>query len=169
MFIWHSKLFLMQLLHFSFSFLVICLVACTIKCPHTEAVLLFTATFQTTDGHLLTICFGTAPRESKQSWSFFLLNLRQALLHYCSEVRDCRRLVFLWVIDTKVCLQRFHSISRSQNIYTVSLHILRNLVRTRLKTVTPFLASSRSVNGGICEFEDLLGEKSIVGREKRKK
>ena len=39
MFIWHSKLFLMQLLHFSFSFLVICLDTCTIKYPLTEAVL----------------------------------------------------------------------------------------------------------------------------------
>ena len=66
--------------------------SCTIKCPHTEAVLLFTETFQITNEHL---CFGTATRESKQSWSFFLLNLRQALLHYCSEVRDWRRLVFL--------------------------------------------------------------------------
>ena len=78
-------------LHFSFSFLVICLDTCTIKCSHTEAVLLFTETFQITNEHL---CFGTATRESKQSWSFFLLNLRQALLHYCSEVIDWRWIVF---------------------------------------------------------------------------
>ena len=65
----------------------------SIKCPHTQAVL-FTATFQTTDEHLLTMCFGTVPRENKQSLSFFLLNLRQALLQYCSDVTDWRRLVF---------------------------------------------------------------------------
>ena len=55
---------------FQYSFPVISLDACTIKCPHTCAEL-FTATFETTDGHLLTMCFGTAASENKESWSFF--------------------------------------------------------------------------------------------------
>ena len=129
MFIWHSKLFLMQLLHFSFSFLVICLDTCTIKCPHTEAVLLFTATFQTTDEQLLTMCFGTTPRKRKQSWSFFLLNLRQALLHYCSEVRDCQTARF-FVNDRHkglLTVLPFH--------FSVSKHLYR-VVNTFFKSVS---------------------------------
>ena len=54
---------------FQFSLPVICLDACTIKCPNMRAVLL-TATFQTTEGHLLTMCFGTASGESIESWGF---------------------------------------------------------------------------------------------------
>ena len=122
---------------------------------------LFTATFQTTDEHLLTMCFGTAPRKSKQSWWFFLLNLRQVLLHYCSEVRDWRRL------DRHkglLAMFSFH-FPVSKHLYCV-LQILQNLARTRLETITPFWRS-RSDNRGICEFEVLMGEKSIMGIEKK--
>ena len=77
---------------FQFSFPAICLDACTIKCPHTKNVLL-TATFQTTEGFLLTMCYGTAPSESNESWLFFLINLRHVLRKFCSSRIVWRKLV----------------------------------------------------------------------------
>ena len=55
---------------YHYSIPVISVDACTIKCSHIRAVLM-SATFQTTDGHLLSMCFGTAPSESNESWCFF--------------------------------------------------------------------------------------------------
>jgi len=70
---------------YQFSIPVICLDACFIKCPNTTTVLM-SATFKTTDGHLLTMCYGTASCENNQSWCFFLMNLRQVLKKYCPKI-----------------------------------------------------------------------------------
>jgi len=58
---------------FKYSFPVICLDGCFLKCPGYTAQL-FTASFMTTENHLLPMCFGTAPTESLKSWNSFLAN-----------------------------------------------------------------------------------------------
>ena len=44
-----------------------------------QKTVLFIATLQTTDKNCLAMCYATAHSESIQSWSFFLLNLRQVI------------------------------------------------------------------------------------------
>ena len=78
---------------FPFSFPVVSLDACFIKCPHTTAVLM-TASFMTTEGHILSMCHGTAPRETINSWAFFLRNLRQAMTFFCGDF-DWKNIVFM--------------------------------------------------------------------------
>ena len=121
---------------FQFSFPVICLDACTIKCPYTRAVLL-SATFQTTDGHLLTMCFGTAPTESMESWSFFLVNLRQALLQYCPDIKDLSQLVFMSDRHRGLLAGIPLHFPSAKHLFCV-VHLLRNLNPGGKMPVTPF-------------------------------
>ena len=48
----------------------------------------------TTERHLMPMCFGTVPTESGCSWSFFLINLIQALREFCPDL-DFTKLVFM--------------------------------------------------------------------------
>ena len=78
---------------FQYSIPVIFLDACTISSYHAGGVLL-SATFATTEFNLLTMCVGTAERESVASWEFFLANLRHSLLKFCPELK-WDKLVFM--------------------------------------------------------------------------
>jgi len=63
---------------FKHSIPVISLDACITRFCGQKTVL-FIATLQTTDKNCLAMCYATAHSESIQSWSFFLLNLRQVI------------------------------------------------------------------------------------------
>ena len=76
-----------------FSFPVICLDAYTNSTIHSKGVI-FTATFCTTERQALPFCIGTAEREDKMSWVFFLCNIRYALIRYCPAL-DLTQLVFM--------------------------------------------------------------------------
>ncbi len=78
---------------FQYSLPVICLDACRMCSYHTDGVIL-SATFATTDLKLMTMCIGTAESESGSSWTFFLTNLRQALIKFCPELQ-WNRIVFM--------------------------------------------------------------------------
>ena len=118
---------------FQYSFPVICVDACTIKCPHVSAVLM-TATFETTDGRLLTMCYGTAPSESNQSWSFFLLNLRQALQKYCHSLRSYDQVVFMSDRHKGILKGVSTHFPSSKHLYCI-FHLLLNLSR---RSILPY-------------------------------
>ena len=79
---------------FQYSFPVIFLDSCFLKIPGPPTQLL-SASFKTTENHLLPMCFGTAPSESNWSWNFFLCNLRQVLVEFCPEIHDFRNILFM--------------------------------------------------------------------------
>ena len=116
---------------FQYSLPVICVDACTIKCPHVSAVLM-TATFETTDGRLLTMCYGTAPSESNQSWSFFLLNLRQALQKYCHSLRSYDQVVFMSDRHKGILNGVSTHFPSSKHLYCI-FHLLLNLSRRSMR------------------------------------
>ena len=111
------------------SFPVICLDACTIKSPNTSAVLL-TASYGTTNGHLLSMCFGTAPTESNESWGFFLLNLRQVLCRYAV---DWSKVVFMSDRHRGLLHGVKTHFPESRHLFCV-VHLLRNIFGAGLKT-----------------------------------
>ena len=103
---------------------VISVDGCFLKCSYSRAVL-FTATFETTDGHILTMCYGTAPSESNESWGFFMLNLRHVLYKFAG-ITDWRQIIFM--------SDRHKSIERSIEVHFpgafhlyCALHIMRDI------------------------------------------
>jgi len=118
---------------FQFSLPVICLDACRIKCPNMKAVLL-AATFQTTEGHLLSMCYGTAPGESIESWCFFLMNLRQVLRKDCPQI-DYRSIVFMSDRHNGIIKGVEQHFPESKHLFCV-MHLLRNLYTSRMQIAT---------------------------------
>ena len=109
---------------FRYSIPVICLDGCTIKCQRVRAVLL-TATFQTTEKRLLTMCFGTAPNETNESWGFFLLNLRQALQTFRLRI-DYTQIVFMSDRHPGIINGVRSIFPKSKHLYC-TVHLERNL------------------------------------------
>ena len=79
---------------FQYSFPIIFLDSCFLKHPGPSTQLM-SASFKTTENHLLPICFGTAPAESNLSWNFFLCNLRQVLTEFCPQIHDFRNIILM--------------------------------------------------------------------------
>ena len=109
---------------YQFSIPVICLDACFTKTPGKRTVLL-AATFQTTDGHLMPMCYGTAPSESDASWGFFLVNLREALMRFC-EPLEWNRIVFMSDRHPSIAKGIKAHFPDSHHLFCV-VHIHRNL------------------------------------------
>ncbi len=110
---------------FKFSFPVISLDACTIHCPRTRAVLM-TATFLTTNGHLISMCYGTAPSETVDSWCFFLKNLRQVLHIFCSDVLEWNNIVIFSDRHNGIVAGVKKFFPEANHLYCV-MHLLRNV------------------------------------------
>jgi len=119
---------------FQYSLPVICIDACKIKFPYVQAVLM-TATFQTTDGHLLSMCFGTAPSESDESWCFFLGNLRHAIHSYCENI-DWSRTVFMSDRHKSIIKGVRLFFPESKQLHCV-FHLLQNIFKPGM-SVTAF-------------------------------
>ena len=116
---------------YHYSIPVISVDACTIKCSHIRAVLM-SATFQTTDGHLLSMCFGTAS-ESNESWCFFMMNLRQALTKYCTTMPSYRQIVFVSDRHKSIVKGVEAFFPESKHIYCV-VHLKRNITSSGLES-----------------------------------
>ena len=109
---------------FQYSIPVICLDACTISSYHTRGVLL-SATFATTEFNLLTMCVGTAEKESVASWDFFLANLRHSLLKFCPELK-WDKLVFMSDRHLGIISGVRKYFSGNHHLYCL-VHLLRNV------------------------------------------
>jgi len=110
---------------FQYSIPVISLDASFIKCPRTTAVLM-TASFKTTDGHLLTMTYGTAPSETIESWCFFVINLRQVLKKYCKDVNIWNNISFISDRNPGILTGVRKHFPEAHHLYC-AVHILRNV------------------------------------------
>ena len=59
-----------------------------------EKYVLLAATYSTTENSLVTMCYGTAEKETESSWKFFLINLRQTIKTFCPSI-EWKKLVFM--------------------------------------------------------------------------
>ena len=110
---------------FGFSIPVISLDACFVKCTGTTAVLM-SASFMTTEGHIMPMCHGTAPKETISSWCFFLVNLRQVLEKYCPEIDDWSKIAFMSDRHQGLLSGVAWHFPGSHHLYCAT-HILRNI------------------------------------------
>ena len=127
---------------FPLSFPVICLDACFIKCPHTTAVLM-TASFMTTEGHILSMCHGTAPSETIESWAFFLTNLRQVVTLFCGNI-DWSKISFMSDRNQGILSGVNKFFSESHQLFCV-IHLLRN-VNTKGMDIVKFWEAVESLD-----------------------